>query len=270
MRILPFAGLALTGLLLSHTAHAACDTVLSPEVRSIDAAGTYCLAANRSAPIEVRADNVELDCRGRTLSRPSNSPGFGTGVLLRGDNLTVRNCRFEGWQFSVLAEQFLNVQILNNTFIPEGPAITAYGSDRPEGDGLRVIGNRVLFYGSQNGAEQAIGIWHSPRAVLTNNVVAGFMGHAALRLDRSPDAQLTGNQLLDLNEGGSVGVELIFSPRARVVHNTVILRRGVNAHGLSGASEATCIENILINAVHSGLEGCVVTRYNVEQINNGD
>lgn len=158
MRILPFAGLALSGLLLSHTVHAACDTVLSPQVRSIESAGNYCLAANRSAPIEVRSDNVEIDCRGRTLSRPLDPSGSGTGVLLRGNNLTVRNCRFEGWQFSVLAEQFLNVQILNNTFIPEGPAITVYGGDRPEGDGLRVIGNRVLFYGSQNGAEQAIGV----------------------------------------------------------------------------------------------------------------
>lgn len=269
MRILPFAGLALSGLFFIPVAHAACDTVLAAQVREINAPGSYCLAANRDAPIEIRADDVELDCRGRSLIHPVQEPSWSSGVhLIRGNNVTVRNCRFEGWTLSLVAEQFANVRILNNTFLPEGPAITVYGSDRPDGDGAQIIGNRVIFYGSRQGAEHAIGVWHSPRAVLTNNLVAGFQGSTSVRLDHSPDAQLTGNQLLDLNEGAATAFELVDSPRGRFVHNTVMLRRGVDARGLRGALEATCIENVLINVVRAGLEGCVVARYNVEKINN--
>lgn len=269
MRILSFSGLAVVGLMFSPAALAACETVLAPQVREINAPGAYCLSANRNEPIVIRADNVELDCRGRSIARTAHSSSGDHGVhLARGNNVTVRNCRFEGWNFSLLAEQFENVQILNNSFLPEGIAITLHGSDRPEGDGAKLIGNRIFYYQSQQGAEHAIGVWHSPRAVLTNNLVAGFRGFAAVRLDRSPDAQLTGNQLLDLNEGGASAFDLLYSPRARFVHNTVMLRRGVDGRGLRGATDATCIENVFINAVHSGLESCVVSRHNLDQLSN--
>lgn len=269
MRNLIFAGLVLAGLFHSHTARAACDSVLAPQVREINAPGSYCLSANRSAPIAIHADNVELDCRGRSIVHPIDEPSWNQGLhVVGGSDIIVRNCRFEGWNQSLLIDQSRNVQALNNSFIPEGTAITVYGGDHPEGDGLKLVGNRIFYYDSQQGAETAINLNHSPRPVLTNNLVAGFRGFAAVSLNRSPEAQLTGNQLLDLNEGGSAAFDLLYSPRPRLAHNTVMLRRGVNAHGLRGASEATCIENVFINAVHSGLESCVVSRYNLDRLSN--
>jgi hypothetical protein len=59
MRMLPLAGLALSGLFFSHSALAACDTVLAPDLRYIEAPGSYCLNADRARQIIISADNVE-------------------------------------------------------------------------------------------------------------------------------------------------------------------------------------------------------------------
>ncbi|MGO4260908.1 right-handed parallel beta-helix repeat-containing protein [Lysobacter sp. TAB13] len=267
--MLPFAGLALSGLFFSHSALAACDTVLAPDARYIEAPGSYCLNADRARQIVISADNVELDCRGRTVSLPADQVENHGVHVRRGNNVIIRNCRLEHWPVALQVEEFSNVQILNNTIVePAGMAINVFGGDRPEGDGLRVIGNRTIYYDAVNSSDDAIAIWHSPRPVLTNNVVVGFQGRASIRLERSPDAQLTGNQLLDLHEGGATSILLNESPRAQLVHNTIMLRHGVNARAVQGAIDATCIENVFINTVYSGLESCAVRRYNVERINN--
>ncbi|MBT2745024.1 MULTISPECIES: hypothetical protein [unclassified Lysobacter] len=51
----------------------------------------------------------------------------------------------------------------------------------------------------------------------------------------------------------------------RVVHNTIMSREPTVAQGISGAADATCIENVFINTQRSGFSECAVTRYNVEQ-----
>ncbi|QQQ03589.1 NosD domain-containing protein [Lysobacter enzymogenes] len=268
MRLLPLAAFAAAACLFAAPA-LACDTVLPPEQRDIDAPGKYCLAANRENPIRINASDVELDCRGRTLTHRDDEPWVNEGVHLRGGSrVLVRNCRLVGWTLSMVVDQYADAQLLNNTVLANGPAISVHGSDRAEGDGLKLTGNRIFYYDARDGAEWAITINHSPKPVLTNNLVAGFRGYSAIMLNRAADAQLTGNQLLDLNEGGAAAVRMEQSPRARLVHNTVMLRRGVSAKGLVGASDATCIENVFVNVVDSGFELCSVRRHNVDQINN--
>ena len=268
MRLLPLAAFAAAACLFAAPA-LACDTVLPPEQRDIDAPGTYCLAANRENPIRINASDVELDCRGRSLTHRQDEPWANEGVHLRGGSrAVVRNCRLVGWNLAMSVEDYSDAQLLNNTIVADGQAISARGPDRPEGGGLRLTGNRIFYYQAQTGAERAIDINHSPKPVLTNNLVAGFRGYTAIHLNRAADAQLTGNQLLDLNEGGGIAVDMRESPRARLVHNTVMLRRGVNAKGLAGASDATCIENVFVNVVDAGFEPCSVRRHNLHQISN--
>lgn len=268
MRFVSLTALAAAAYLFAAPV-AACDTVLAPDQRDIDAPGKYCLAANREAPIRINASDVELDCRGRTLSHREDEPWLNEGVHLRnGSRAVVRNCRLTGWSLALVVDQYTDAQLLNNTIVAGGRAISVYGTDRPGGDGLSLTGNRIYYYDAHTGSEEAIAINHSPKPTLTNNLVAGFRGYNTIMLNRSADAQLTGNQLLDMNEGGSAAVRMEQSPRARLVHNTAMLRRGVSARGLVGAVDATCIENVFINTVHSGFEQCVVRRHNVEQINN--
>ncbi|QWP75201.1 right-handed parallel beta-helix repeat-containing protein [Lysobacter sp. K5869] len=268
MRIILRTGLALAGLIAAGSAFA-CDTVLDPQQRFIDRPGKYCLNANRDQPIAILADDVELDCRGRTLTWKPNDGNDGVGLhLRRGDKAIVRNCRLQGWSYGILVSERGNAQVLNNTVYANGVGIAVHGSERPEDENARLIGNRVFYYTQGNGADAAIEVQHAAKPVLTNNLIAGFRGRSAILLDRAPDAQLTGNQMLDLNEGGSEAVRMEYSPRAKLVHNTAMLRRGVNGRGLVGAQDATCIENVFINTVESGFQSCSVRRYNVEQIVN--
>ncbi|MET4727232.1 hypothetical protein ABIE09_001026 [Lysobacter enzymogenes] len=270
MRIFMRTGLALAGLIGAGSA-LACDTVLDPQQRFIDQPGKYCLSADRDEPIAILADNVELDCRGRTLTWTPGNGNDGIGVhLRRGDKAIVRNCRLQGWSYGILVSERGNAQVLNNTVVDGGVGIAVQGSDRPEDENAQLIGNRIFYYGQGqgHGADSAIAVQHAAKPVLTNNLIAGFRGGSAILLDRAADAQLTGNQLLDLNEGGSAAVRMEYSPRTRLVHNTAMLRRGVNARGLVGAVDATCIENVFINTVEAGFEQCSVRRYNVAQINN--
>lgn len=268
MRIFMRAGLALAGLICAGNA-LACDTVLDPRQRFIEEPGKYCLDADRDRPIAILADNVELDCRGHALTWTPEVNNEGVGVhLRRGDNAIVRNCRLVGWGFGILVSERTHAQVLNNTIHADGVGIQATGSEKPEGEDLRVIGNRIFYYGSRSGSEEAISINHSFKPVLTNNLVAGFRGRSAILLNRAADAQLTGNQLLDLNEGGAAAVRMQDSPRVRLVHNTAMLRRGVDGRGLVGAVDATCIENVFISTPAAGFEACSIRRYNVEQINN--
>ncbi|MGH8082567.1 MAG: NosD domain-containing protein [Lysobacter sp.] len=268
MRMLLLAGSAIASLCFSPAIRAACEHILAPPLREISTPGSYCLDANRDQPIVIRANDVDLDCRGRTLTHRDDEPWANYGVHVdRVSNVTVRNCRLQGWNTSIALDRPTNVELINNTIDADGPAIGVFGDDRPDG-AVRLTGNRIFYYNARNGADTAISVNHTPQPVLTNNIVAGFRGSTSVYLNRSPDAQLTGNQFLDLNEGGAAAVRIEQSPRARLVHNTVMLRRGVDGRGLVDADEATCIENVFINTVHSGLERCVVRRYNVEQISN--
>ncbi|SDX62399.1 right-handed parallel beta-helix repeat-containing protein [Lysobacter enzymogenes] len=272
MRHLANTGLALAGLLLSANA-LACDTILPPTQVGVHLPGKYCLSANRSLPIEIDGADIELDCRSRTLAsaQPGNSE---TGIRVRGGNkVVVRNCRIEGFAVGIFLEARSGAQLLNNTVLrAQFTPIVARGEYfqggpiDPQIEPVRIVGNRVIGYG-QGGTTNpgaALIVQGLPRATISNNVVAGFSGPTGLELVESPDAQLTGNQFLDFSRGDRL-LRLQNSPRARIVHNTIMSRQPTVFEGLSGATDATCVENVFINTVRSGFADCAVARYNVEQ-----
>lgn len=272
MRLIPIAGLALTGLMLSTSAFA-CDTIVSPQQVSIYGPGKYCLSANRSLPIEISGPDIELDCRTRTITNPSPNGGGPTGIRINsGDKVIVRNCRVDGFPIGIDMNVQSNAQLLNNTVLhARDVAIMVHGNNGnndPLSEPTRIVGNRVIGYPNGNDpspswgpALRAIGLG---RAVISNNVVVGHNGPVGLELFESPDAQLISNQFLDSSAVDRM-IRLEQSPRVRVVHNTIMSRQPNVAFGLSGASGATCVENVFINTIHSGFSECAVTRYNVEQ-----
>jgi hypothetical protein len=272
MRLIPIAGLALTGLMLSTSAFA-CDTIVSPQQISIYGPGKYCLSADRSLPIEINGPDIELDCRTRTITNPSPNGGGGpAGIRVNsGDKVIVRNCRIDGFSTGIdMMNVQSNAQLLNNTVLrARDVAITVHGNNNndPLAEPTRIVGNRVLGYPGENQpaawgpAMRVIGLG---RAVISNNVFAGHTGNIGLELLESPDSQLISNQFLDF-QGAYRMIRLEQSPRARIVHNTIMSRELSVVEGLSGAVGATCVENVFINTVHSGFAECAVTRHNVEQ-----
>lgn len=271
MRLNSKTGLGLAGLLLSANA-LACDTFLPANQIGLSAPGKYCLSANRSLPIEINGPNIELDCRSFTLTNPSGGGpgGSGVGITVRGgDKVVVRNCRVDGFANGIQADVFSGAQLLNNTVLraQDTPIIVhgnPFGPPDPQAEPVRIVGNRVIGYGSaQANWGPALRVHGLPRAVIANNVVAGYRGQGGLELGESADAQLTGNQFLDFESGHRM-IRFMNSPRARVVHNTIMSRQPIG-EGLSGAVDATCVENVFINVQPSGFAGCAVARHNVEQ-----
>lgn len=274
MRLTSKTGLALAGLLLSANA-LACDTILPATQVGISAPGKYCLSGNRSLPIEINGPDIELDCRTRTLTNPSTGggPGGGVGIMVRGGGkVVVRNCRVDGFANGIQADVASGAQLLNNTVLraQDTPIIVHgnpfQGPPGPPAEPVRIVGNRVIGYDSGQPANwgPALRVHGLPGAVIANNVVAGYRGRGGLELGESPDAQLTGNQFLDFETGHRM-IQFMNSPRARVVHNTIMSRQPIG-EGLVGAVDATCVENVFINVLPSGFASCSVARYNVEQL----
>lgn len=269
MRSIPFTGLALAGLLLSPSAFA-CDSFVGAQQISVHGPGKHCLSANRSLPIEISGSDIELDCRTRSITNPTPDSGPAVGIRVNpGSKVVVRNCRVEGFLIGIDMAVQSESQLLNNTVLgARDHPIMVHGGNDPHGEPSRIVGNRVIGYPNGNSPSPswgpAVRVSGLGRAVISNNVVAGFSGPTGLELFDSPDAQLLSNQFLDFHQAGQM-IRLQHSPRARIVHNTIMSREPSVAQGLSGASGATCVENVFINTIQPGFSECAVTRHNVVQ-----
>ncbi|MEI2455428.1 right-handed parallel beta-helix repeat-containing protein [Lysobacter firmicutimachus] len=268
MRIIAITGLALSGLMFSASAFA-CENVLDPQQVQVYHPGKYCLSANRILPIEIQGSNIELDCRSRSVIAPPGAGAGPAGIRAHGENVIVRNCRVDGFDHGIELDARGASQLVNNTVVRAKQApLLVHGNRDPYAEPIRITGNRVFGYfdvepaWSQQPAIQVIGL---NRAILSNNVVAGFRGgRSGLMLVDAPDTQLIGNQFLDF-EGSDRMIRLEQSPRARVVHNTIMQRDPSVLQGIAGAVDATCVENVFINTQRSGFSECAVTRHNVER-----
>ncbi|WP_363797193.1 right-handed parallel beta-helix repeat-containing protein [Lysobacter firmicutimachus] len=271
MRIVSRAGFALAAVFASASA-VACDFVLQPDQRDIYAPGKYCLFADRDLPIEIRSDDVELDCRGRLLGNGAGSSWDAAVTIAPRRGVTVRNCRIEQWPRGVYVDRASDTQIVNNTVLrPQSVGVLVQGNDLAEGDGVRLIGNRIANYGNQGALQPvtAIRLQGANRLEAVNNVVAGFGGEGVVHVEHSADVRLTGNQVLDFESGvGSAFYLDRYSPRTRLVHNTVTALRPYNVRGIEGdgVRDATCIENVFVNTTPSNLEQCASKRNNIEQL----
>lgn len=272
MRFISFAGLALATLMCTNAAFA-CDTVLPTTQRDINSPGKYCLSANRTQPIHISGDNIELDCRGKSIVDTSQGANGPIGIMaVSNGNVTVRNCRIESFLEGIHLRSRGGDQLVNNTIVqPREGGIMVFGeyANDPEAVAPRLTSNRVVDYGNQQqtgpGRRAAIEAMMVPRAVFASNVVVGYRDGAGVVVDNSADVQLNANQFLDFPDNTWRIVELRQSPRARLAHNSIMLRQRGGTQGVIGAAGATCIENVAINTARSGFADCAVTRYNVEE-----
>lgn len=268
MRLIAVTGLALSGLMLSGSA-LACETVLDPQQVQVFHPGKYCLSANRSLPIEIQGSDIELDCRSRSLIAPPGGGASPAGIRAHGDNLIVRNCRVDGFERGIELDARGASQLVNNTVLRARQApLLVHGRHDPLATPIRVTGNRIFGYYDTEpswGSHAAVQVIGLNRAILSNNVVAGFRdGRRGLWLADAPDTQLIGNQFLDF-AGVDRMIQFDRSPRARVVHNTIMQSEPGLPHGMTGAVDATCVENVFVNTQRSGFSECAVTRHNVER-----
>lgn len=272
MRLIPIAGLALTGLMLSSNALACDHMIAATQNEELAQPGKYCLSANRNLPVRIHGADIELDCRGKSIVDTSGGDQ-GPGIAANSTGqVTVRNCRIEAFAEGIVFNASSGDQLINNTIVrPRYGAINVTGQPYapPEVIGPKLSSNRVIDYGhdvGQIGARfAAIRITGASRAVLANNVVVAYALAPGVRIDAASDVQLNGNQFLDFPDDTFHVIELHEAPRARLAHNTIMLRRIGDAWGVFGAAGATCVENVFINTRYPGFSDCAVTRYNVDQ-----
>ncbi|MGH8082278.1 MAG: right-handed parallel beta-helix repeat-containing protein, partial [Lysobacter sp.] len=263
--------LALTGLLSCCSAFA-CDAILPSQQISIVAPGKYCLSANRTLPVEIDSADVELDCRGHSIVATAPA-GASIGVYARSaDKVTVRNCRVENFDRGIRLSVKTSGQVLNNTLVhitQDSVRIenSPYGDPTQQTEPTRVVGNRVIGYfsGGMLDYRVAISVAELPDMLVSNNVVVGYAGFAGLRVYEAPDVQVIGNQFLDFTRSAEL-IGIYNSPRARIIHNTIMSAPGTVGTGLFFNridTGATCVENVFINVQTTGFDKCAVTRYNV-------
>lgn len=122
------------------------------------AGGVYCLDADVSAdriPAFTLGNNTVLDCRGHRIIDSTGATQM--GVFASGDNITVKNCAFEGFSFGVFFNGVRNYSIVRNSFVgARNIAIAASGRH-----GF-VSGNRIRYAPVENSI---------PAAVRTNGIV---------------------------------------------------------------------------------------------------
>ena len=253
-----------------------CTQVITSLPFDIDVPGSYCLgtslvAAGTAYGVHIRADGVTLDCKDMQLAH--GNPGNEASAIL-GDarsNVVIKNCRIANFAEGIhFGPRSRGIQVLNNVISGaklDGIVLWANGS--------RVIGNRVLDTHGDGQAPYQRNITitafepgvPSTGNLVQDNTIAGAHGTSTiygLRLDKTNNALVMGNQFLDLQptSGGNAYAILVDGIGARLLDNTMAARVPGN-QGLSLTPGTSCSGNIAIGLADAGFTGCTSSVDNV-------
>jgi hypothetical protein len=142
-----------------------------PQLHSINAPGTWCLRQDlviqfsdvTYALIGVSADDVTVDCRGHKLQVVGGGQLDGIGASFS-ERLTVRNCRFEGFQDAV-AVNFSSGGTKGHVVEDNVMVGNGVGVDMPYSTHVIVRRNRI-----EGGR---MGVYTTGNATVTDNVIDG-------------------------------------------------------------------------------------------------
>lgn len=185
--------------------------------------GVYCLTADVSldvGTIRLR-DNATLDCQGHRISDLQGRTSY--GVLGRGDNITLKNCIFDGFDIAVNFSSVTNYRIENNVSVN-----ARFSGINANGDQGLVSGNTVR---SPASAYSWAAIGASGVVDVTGNTV--ILGKYTPTVPTVPRG----------------GIEVRDSAGGVVAHNVVRVTANVDETGTSIAgtrADAIIYRNILV------------------------
>ena len=196
--------------------------------------GVYCLTADvglSNSSLLLR-DNATLDCRGHRIRDLTGSTNY--GVLVRGENVALENCVFDGFEIAVNFSSATNYRIRNNVTI--NARFRAMVANGRRGS---ITGNVVRAPAM---AGDWVGIVFSGDAdVLGNTVILGryspvdeLRGRNGIVWNRGDSALIAFNDIQavasDAEEG--VGIETI-GAGAVIYRNTITVTPGSNRIGIA-------------------------------------
>jgi nitrous oxidase accessory protein NosD len=243
----------------------------------ISAPGTYCLnhdliqAINIAAAIEVKVDNVVLDCNGFTI-RATNDSNTADGVYVSNghSNVTVRNCVFDNFYVGIFVQSStdpgaVGTKILDNTVLrSRTTAIWVIGT------ASRIERNKILGNtGNYSGGTKGITFYGGPGTVIRDNLIADFKptppasGNAIVGIDFCcvSGSVITGNTISGLyaNTGWYV-----IGIRADSISNTTVANNTLQTPPpLAAPLDGSFGNGIFFSGLTSGQEASVICRENV-------
>ena len=158
--------------------------------------------------------DVTLDCRGHSII----SEG-GTGLIVEhGKNITLKNCRFEGLDFTVRAVESANLQILDST-----ASVKIGGVMIANGEHSIIRGNAIR--GSAEKAKWGIEIIGGRDSTIEKNILSNF-ALSGINFYSSQDFKVVNNEIQNIGDTG-IG---IFSKDDRPVSSNGLISENLIEH----------------------------------------
>lgn len=234
----------------------------------INTPGTWCLARDLTTTITqgfvvfIGSDDVTLDCNGHRLAPRVMNPNAETLGVVAADqrNITVRNCRVDGFRFGILLQNGSDLEASNNRL-----SKNTYVGIFMVGDNS-VIRNNVVF--DTGGKGTAIGIEGLGDVDIIENVVSGVRP-AATSFDPNPSAigiaslyenpTIAGNRVRGLVKVGEhslvIAINAAGVDRANI-HDNDVTAAPDGRYGVFCSDARTVVVHNIINGFTTPVFGC--------------
>ena len=245
-----------------------CTRTINSLPTVINTPGTWCLARDLTTTITqgfvvfIGSDDVTLDCNGHRLAPRVMNPNAETWGIVAADrrNITVRNCRVDGFRFGILLQNGSDLEASNNRL-----SKNTYVGIFVVGDNS-VIRNNAVF--DTGGRDSAIGIEGIGEVDIIDNVVSGVKP-VATASNPNPSAvgiaslyenpTIAGNRvrgLVKIGEHGlTIGIDATGVDRANI-HDNDLTASPDGRFGISCSDTRSVAVHNIINGFDTAVFSC--------------
>jgi len=182
---------------------------------------------------------------------------YGLAILIKGNNITLKNARISGYKVAVIAEGCTNLKIENSDFSYN------YRQQLQSTWLHEDVSDWMSYHHNENDEwlRYGAGIYlkDCSKAVIQNNTITG--GQCALMMTKSNDGLITGN---DFSFNSAIGIGMYRSSRNNILHNKLDFNVRGYSHGFYNRGQDSagilvfeqCNENVFAyNSVTHGGDG---------------
>jgi len=209
--------------------------------------------------ILITGNNITVDFNNALLqgSNDKQLPNafYGLAILIKGNNITLKNAKISGFKVAVMAEGCTNLKIEHSDF--------SYNyRQKLQSNWLREdVSDWMSFHHNENDEwlRYGAGIYLKDcnKTIIRNNTITG--GQCALMMMRSNDGEITDN---DFSFNSAIGIGMYRSSRNNILHNKLDFNVRGYSHGFYHRGQDSagilvfeqCNENVFAynSATHSG------------------
>jgi parallel beta-helix repeat protein len=147
------------------------------ECSTIDASGTYILQndlTNDTTCFTITASDVTLDCAGYNITNTNGADGIAGVLLSNVTNVTVENCVFNDFPYSIFIGMSSANEFVNNTFTGSWQAVALFAIRGPGGPDIYPSDNNTIDGNIFYSDKQDVFVLSSSGNNITNNNMTDF------------------------------------------------------------------------------------------------